>query len=186
MLIEIDAALLRIATRFAHWFQRWTGRTSFFLAKCGVMLWALECLIDLFNHYLTPIPGLPTMATFETVFTIVIILVAIARCTLLDKADAAIRAGARVLPAYVMVTRNSSAWWIRLLFVAMSLLTLPMVVIAAFVPYALIIMLRHSGMFGITAFEYFIMVDPLPPGVSKVRQWVASWTGRPRPIEGTT
>jgi hypothetical protein len=35
----------------------------------------------------------------------------------------------------------------------------------------------RSFWFGVTIFEYFVAVDPLPPGKNKVRQWIEAFRG---------
>jgi hypothetical protein len=51
MIEKADAAILKHVTRFCHWFQRWTGKTNFFLAKFPLGLCFAGCAIEILNYY---------------------------------------------------------------------------------------------------------------------------------------
>jgi hypothetical protein len=53
MFIKFDALVMRGCTAFAHGFQRWFGRTSFFLAMLAVMVWSFSVLL----YFLLAIAG---------------------------------------------------------------------------------------------------------------------------------
>jgi hypothetical protein len=166
---RLDALLVQLATAVAHVVQRWTGRTSFFLAKCGLAVFGLKSLLELFNHFF-PQPSLPGVG----VGGVLTVLMVLTQIIMLDRADDALRQGATALPDWVLMARQGSSWWLRLLLVAATVLLIPKMVDEWTKSFALIRVLDDCGAGGMTAFHYFVQVDPLPPGVSKVRAFFSS------------
>jgi hypothetical protein len=106
---------------------------------------------------------------------------AIIRAHFLDRADDALRDGSTALPTWVLMARQGSAWGVRILLVAITLAFVPKMVDDWMKSLAVIRVLGDSGPGGWTAFEYFVQVDPLPPGVSKVRAFFSWLVPRPLP-----
>jgi hypothetical protein len=177
---RIDGLLIRLATLVAHGVQRWTGRTSFFLAKCGLLVWAIENLLNLFNYF-SPQPSLPRADRADVSVALMVLTGVIMRVHFLDRADDALRHGSEALPTWVLMARQGSAWGVRILLVALTLAFVAKMVDEWTKPLAVIRVLGDCGVGGWTAFEYFVLVDPLPPGVSKVREFFSRFVARPVP-----
>src|SRR5579872_2504504 len=47
---QIDAAILNACTSFSHRLQRTVGLTNYFVAKIGIALTALSCVVDVLNY----------------------------------------------------------------------------------------------------------------------------------------
>ena len=68
----IDDSVLKVCTRFSHWFQRKTGRTNFFIVKIGLFFLVLATMIHVMNYW-WPVMRLGTSAFEVFIFTIVLI-----------------------------------------------------------------------------------------------------------------
>jgi hypothetical protein len=179
--IWVDAYILAACTVVAHWFQRLTGMTSFFIARCGAVLWVIGLFSGILNYF-QPIAN-PRSNVFDVVIGIILSVEWVVRAERVRKADEQLRAGRTVLPAWVAETRGPEGVILRMLlntFVAVLVLVSPVSWhlhsttvdrVYAFINYA--------GLFGVWVYAYFLAVTPLPPGVSRVRAWVNRLSLRP-------
>jgi hypothetical protein len=175
-----DSQIIAGARKFAHWFQMLTGRTNFFLAKIGTFLIFYAALVQMADHFFkftAKPPGL----------LFVFICIAIAWSTahdgkLCEDADRFAQTGAEVLSDSVRQVRNRSfsgsiVW--RFLWIWSLLYDLVDCWLEFHYKVEPHIFLYASEGFGfslgVLIFSYFVLVDPLRPQKSKVREWIESF-----------
>lgn len=172
ILERIDESILELFTKFSHWFQRLTGRTNYFLAKICVFLMITSMLFIIINIWVPILSYIPssTARLFEPFLFLIGMLACILQIYILDKSENNLyEASERVrAPSFF---EGSYRW--RLVLGLMSILFLSLF----FLPdsrkgilIANIFFYCYPLFFWLAS--YFVMVDPLPPGKSKVRQWV--------------
>lgn len=164
---RMDAFVLAGCTKLSHSLQRFTGLTNFFIAKIGVFLCSLNCVERIGNYFLRFLPK--QTHALEFVCLVIMLLVNFARTFILNRADESMLSEARTKWRSLQ-----SALWERIVFIWFSLGDV----------FGFIFQRSHglldcvSSTFfslGILIFFYFSLVDPLPPGKSKVRQWFESF-----------
>lgn len=181
-----DAWLIERHEHFAHWFQRLTGLTNFWLCKAMFMLFILSPLghiapltwigrtdMLIANFFFIVISGLGLLAR-KRVF---------AACDLLDDYYAEGRDSAH--PG----TLTAREYWQVRIFMMAGLLLLGTTQLSAFaivwqffsVPLGLMIvaLLFVSLWWAAVPHVYFLICVPLPPGKSKVQSWLESFQPKP-------
>ena len=150
-ILFVDTLLLRLCTKFSHALQRATGLTCYFVAKVGCGIVAISVvkifLSDGSRHW---------VAAF---FIFIWVTDMIYRTIQLGKIEDHFHSAATTKHAFVKHSDSIIARIIWLLF------------------FALDVILRgdlgNKGLsFGLLVFYYFVAVDPMPPGKSKVREWI--------------
>jgi hypothetical protein len=181
MFENVDNWLLGRCTAFAHWFQRLTGYTSFFIAKLGMSLVVWSVLVDIVNYWHRVLAQETSL--MWTVFLGFVILSYFARIIACSEAERRLYEGRVVLPTWVLEERTHKGRGWRLIGVT---LTLAMTVIfwgnIHFFPHPFLELVHWGYAPGITIYVYFLHVDPLPPGTSKVRQFIESFGFGPKPV----
>jgi hypothetical protein len=176
-LLRIDDALLSSATRFAHWFQRLTGRTSFFLAKLGLTAACISYVILLFKIMRSTSGSRP----LAWMMTLIIILALISYAWTgihLDEADAAIRSGDSVLPTPIARLRTTTSIQQRMGLLALGAFFLSVDILIA---HTLRDFSTDLIFPELLAFDYFVLTDPLPPAPAKLREWLSIFIRKPAP-----
>lgn len=170
-MLKIDAKLLDLFTRFSHWFQRMTGKTNFFLAKFGVALCFLEVVVHILNFYF-PILSRKSTA-FGVVMALLVALILTVQMVKLDYADHdLIFSSERVEDPTFWILSNGSTSWRLVWFlwfvwdVFMAFKEVP----KSSSPFFEAISWSFAA--GTVVFSYFAAVTPLPPGKSKIREWL--------------
>lgn len=165
----IDAKILALFTKISNKFQRLTGRTNFFLAKAALCLVGLDVLAKAGNYWLHFLGR--TTNVVQLVLAIAVIALIFKDMYLCDKdEDNALDSYNRATVFYYLYRSQA----VRLLFVFTSLLFLPIDVEELLTGKGAFVFRLTDALFSyaITAFFYFIIVDPLPPSKSKIREWV--------------
>jgi hypothetical protein len=174
-LARLDAGVMLWCTQFAHWFQRLTGRTSFFIAKLGLGFCMWSLLADIVNYWL------PILTHESSVMSValqsMVMLSLLMQSVQCNKAEESLYGGKVILPAWVMSqrSRNGIVW--RLFVFILTIVAFLMLLWEAYAHGSARFWMEliHTGFApGMAIFAYFINVDPLPPGTSKVREWVES------------
>ncbi|MBP9822157.1 MAG: hypothetical protein KBC81_01780 [Candidatus Pacebacteria bacterium] len=170
---KVDAFILGYFTKFSHWFQCLTGRTNFFLAYVCLTIWIIDLFVRIGNYWW---PLLEEKTTISEVFWhSLFILVSAANSSEIIKAD---RDPKDIRPSIQVWHISGPFFWLRLFSAAIALIISPVAIYEE---------INYSGkgvkffeiyddayFFFVVGYYYFLAVDPLPPGTSKVRQWLNS------------
>jgi len=180
----IDKRILALFTKFSHWFQRLTGQTNFFLARVFLFLVVTEMIVRLLNYWLHFLSRKTTI--IDVVVSPVLVLFSVIYLHCLHQADEQIYRDNTVKPFIQHLFESGSAGsaitmvFMRVLGMILIVLALPMDVedlLFRKLEKNVVWALEAYTSFGLAyfiVFIYFVLVDPLPPGKSKVRQWVES------------
>jgi hypothetical protein len=169
VLKKIDSAILAGCTRFSHWLQRMTGLTNYFVANVGTGCAAIGMMLRIANYFHRMFDEPTTL--FDTVIYGAMMFVAISTSLNCTRAQDDFLSGKITKPAELQMY-YSLGNFVRLPFAALFLLqSFTLCLRLPQNPYWLLnIAGRTFPTLGFTTFFYFIVVDPLPPGRSKVRQ----------------
>jgi hypothetical protein len=178
LLIAIDARVLQRCTRIAHSVQRATGLTSFFIARCSAVWWFFSVLLSVLNYF-HQIFNMPT--SFTSVFLFIptgaMCIIDGERAARLDREWRESMKAA--LPAWLLVWRSMHGPLVRM-WVLTFCCGLPPLLLHDWLIHASWLELAcDSGLFGCLGYCYFMSVDPLPPGVSRVRAWLEKFHLKP-------
>lgn len=168
MFQQLDDKIRRAATKFAHGLQRATGLTSYFLARIGVLLAAFAIVIETVNYFHQFL--LYKTTTFDLCIAGPLIALLGWRSIIITKAEESI--GSNSKPSILMPYLTESYFW-RITWVVFTLMD---ILISCLIhsPSPVYETIRRVGFSsGITIFSYFILIDPLPPGTSKIREWIS-------------
>lgn len=177
---RIDERILALFTKFSHWFQRLTGWTNFFLARMILFLVVIELIVRALNYWFHFLSRRTTID--DIVVGSIMLLFSVIYLHYLHQADEQIYCDNTVKPFIQQLFESGSAGsalvFVRVISVFLIVLTLPILIGQSFfekldknVVWALEVYTRF-GLAYFIAFLYFVLVDPLPPGKSKVREWV--------------
>jgi hypothetical protein len=185
MFYAIDSVVLNACTKFSHVMQRMVGLTNYFIAKIGIAIASTDLAVQLLNY-------LHQFLRTKTSLTLVLLEIILAidfygRTHQLTKAEELLWSGSEVMPHWV--TRFRVRPW-RLLW--LGIFTMDIVWVGSIWPlrgpyWVPELVSKIFFSFGLVIFYYFIAVDPLPPGKSKVRAWVDNLRqGRLTPVRAKT
>ncbi len=182
----VDDQLMLWCTRFAHWFQRLTSRTSFFLAKLGLGLCVWSLVGEVVNYWYPIFQEKTTI--FGVVYRALLVLGFLYDSIQCNKVEENLYDGRVTLPAWVIYQRVSHGRVWRLFAVGGTILVmtvafLDLVVLNHTWKVFWLERIREGYVPGLTIYMYFIQVDPLPPGMSKVREWVESFGFGPKLVK---
>lgn len=171
MFQALDSFLLSRAKKFAHRLQRLTGLSSYFIARLGVVISTLSLFIYVLNY---GHPFLIHTSSFSgAIMSGLCLLPTIQRSFLVQQAEDSL--GKNVKPISLMIEFTQHYAW-RLWWVSITVLSLVFawreIVHSRYFVYEAI---NAVGLpLGVVVFSYFILVDPLPPGTSKLREWLGN------------
>jgi hypothetical protein len=160
----LDDQILAGCTKFAHWTQSSFGITNFRIAKFGRFLcfvWLALKIINRFRRFM----AMPTYG-MDLFMAIIVAPLMAWEGSLCDRAEHSLY-NSDALDIHRLLQFSGRPW--RLLWLVM---------------FALDAAVRASGMlfsFGCLLFFYFITVIPLPPGRSKIREWLRNFFVRQVP-----
>ena len=180
---ELDTAILARFTKFSHWFQRLTGRTNFFLARICLMVLALSVLVGIVNFWFPVLTHkTSSLSLFFNILWTVLISVDNKK---IGEADD--RAGVDDTPAKMIffIRCPGFARVLFILFVFVGLAgTYGVLIDPKYKAVVRVFEILHNS-FGaaIVCYYYLIDVTPLPPGKSKVRQWIEGLFSSLQPAE---
>lgn len=173
MFKDLDELVFLIFTKFAHWFQRLTGRTNYFLAKVGILV-VLASITITITSYAAPMVPEEEKPPLLIVFLLVYVgVMDIWRMTQLDVAERDLLNSKSSAPAKRQLFKDelgSRVFWI---FACMGTAYLNIKIPA---PFTFWRFGESMFPFGVLIFRYFVDVDPLPPGKSKVKEFFEAIT----------
>jgi hypothetical protein len=171
MFEKLDKTALALATKIAHKLQRLTGLTSYSVARIGIAISATTLILGAINY------GRQFLA-FHTSFSEMVgngicLIPLVWRTAILQKAEESL--GSNVKPAILLIQLTESPRW-RLIWAIVLL-------VEALFSWPALIRSHYifcEGFYavgyplGVLVFSYFVAVDPLPPGTSKLREWLGN------------
>jgi hypothetical protein len=174
-LIErIDSAFLKLFTKFSHWFQRLTGKTNFFLARICLVIVVLGSMIFVFNFWI-PLLSHPTRP-YDVFLSGLFIPMMVYVEAHLKKAEDDFGGNVAIKPIIQSAFIGSIFQVLRTLMMLLLILSTPWDIYSFFDGHLkgvwLFNLLHEMSYRCFASFYYFIAVDPLPPGKSRVRQWI--------------
>ena len=170
MLTRLDEKILSICTAFAHWFQRLTGRTNFFIAKMGIFITVSATMVRTANyfHNFLSFQASPISLSLYVIINVFYFRYA-CKC---DQAENEALASDVRARHFNLGKSWRMVWFFATLFsVGDYLLKASTGGINIWTLEAISSMFA----FGVCIFEYFVDVNPLPPGKSKVRKWIENF-----------
>ncbi|MBX4190190.1 hypothetical protein KW791_02765 [Candidatus Parcubacteria bacterium] len=165
----IDAWVLSYFTKFSHWFQRMTGRTNFFLAKVFIFAYVISILVGALNYWFQMLNH-PT-PRFGPVIKFAIVLFwmwYISRDKNLQDEH---------LQGKQTKNPNELFFFLRVPLLIANLIDLQLQAPIFFggKNVSLIDLFCYLEPLYFILFMYFDSVTPLPPGKSKVREWIEAY-----------
>ncbi|MEK7643540.1 MAG: hypothetical protein AAB372_03805 [Patescibacteria group bacterium] len=169
---RIDAFMLAQCTRVAHWLQRTTGRTTYSIAKCFLSLAMLSDIIRALNywgHFLVMGYSLLSVITIIPMTGVFLLY-----SYLCDKSDADLLSSqlASVKKPFFLALGEPKFRIIQLAVSISENLVILHILTLSRMPILDII--AESWVTYMMLFCYFASVDPLPPGISKLHEWLES------------
>lgn len=169
----IDDWILAQCTRASYALQRGTGLTNYFVARVGVLVEIISAMIIVIGHFL-PIfteRGPAIMAGVVATY----IPISLLQWSYLNKAEKELES--KAIPTIMML--ENSMWGWRLLA---GLLVVGLLCNWCAAAHATVWELAFPGMCGgVTVYRYFAGVVPMPPGKSKLREWLSKFSMRLTP-----
>lgn len=170
---KLDQAILNFCTKFSHKLQRATGITCYFLARIGVALTAISVIADAINYFHQFLPGKTIL--FSVAVDGMILLSCFLRSVACQRGEESI--GESTKPSELLLYMQTGLWrlvWV--VFLVVDLFTTATHVFGAkHQPFMGTFLQQVMFSLGLSLFYYFIAVDPLPPGTSKVREWLSNF-----------
>jgi len=177
ILETVDDKLLDLCTKSSHKLQRATGITNYFVAKVGVGISSYALVIDLVNYVYQFFPEKGSI--FSAGIEVICFADMIVRSIHCAKADKNLD---NIKPAFLFTYTRSN--FCRLLWAGWFLFDVGTLFLEKLPVHYQTLYISRRVLFslGLAIFYYFIAVNPLPPGKSKVREWIDSFGKVLRPI----
>ena len=174
MVAKLDAFILDRLTRFCHWFQRLTGKTNYFLAKIFLFLALNSILVRIINHWI-PLLGYETYLFFEILIALVIFPLYINDIYSCDKSENRLLSGNELSKERFYSVNLNSIFW-RILWLLLALIDV-LSFISVFYTQRGVLLFKLLDDFALFIFlvSYLLNVEPLPPGKSKIKEWIESF-----------
>lgn len=169
---DIDNVLVSFFTKISHQFQRLTGKTNYFLAKCCVIAMTISVLVPLVNYWIHILNKHTDL--FKLVLSISISTLNIVVAVCCDEAENQAQQGAlhtKPMIAAFVPTEIGRLLWAVLAFI--DIVTLPIFLVGAAHP--ILEMINRTFSFWCFTEYYFISVTPLPPCTSKITEWISGF-----------
>lgn len=167
---QIDGIIMRWLTKFAHWFQKLTGRTSYFWAKVGLMF-VLASVSIMIMGLVLPILPYKISPTIAFILGILAIL-EIKHMANLDMAeDNFFSSGGKTKYSWLRSDPFLRMMWLG--FFIVRILELIFDKYPTNIWRVALIVLMYFGMY---IYYCFIDINPLPPCRSKLLNFIESIT----------
>lgn len=178
MFKEIDDAIISYCTRISHRLQRATGLTNYFIAKIGLGIACLSLGYEILNYFhqflfdKTPL--------WDMIVASFVLCDMVFRSLLLSRFE---DSQSDVKPNFLMWEINRGYKW-RIACLGVSiLLFFTFMVGLGNKPNPLREFIAYNVFpVGCAIFWYFILVDPMPPGKSRIREWLDNLRRKQVPI----
>lgn len=169
MFETIDNWVLHQCTKFSHWLQRNTGLTNFFVVKVGFFLMGLSIFIDLTNYWF-PLYGDSRTSLLNLFVFILLLFIQVQRVNTANKNEERLWQGRTLLKDEFNASWGLVFWRMVFLF---SFVFSTFVFFLFYHRLGFFEILSKQGWFtGLVVTEYFLLVTPLPPGMSKLRKMI--------------
>jgi hypothetical protein len=171
---KIDSVILAFCTKLSHALQKATGLTNYFIANIGVALMAISCMFSIANYFHQIFAEKTNVV--DAVVSSAVLFITVRFSYYCTQAHDQLVTGSNVKPTELMDL--IIVWPCRFILV---LCVIGDILLSALLykPGFQWIFSRVSKIsypLGLAIFLYFIAVDPLPPGKSRVREWLESFT----------
>lgn len=156
----IDVAVLAACTRASHALQRATGLTNFFVAKVGISLFSIGLIAQILAYWM---PSDRRSDISDLIAALVMLGGAEYYRRHCEANESRLWRGDILLPppfVFLVVFRLFSLSFLVTRFVVFDR------------PHALLTWLQNLFSLGYAMFVYFVAILPLPPGQSRVQQFV--------------
>lgn len=172
---QVDDEILSFFTKISHKFQRLTGRTNFFLAKCCISVFGIGLLLHIANYWFH-------FLNHKTKWTDFIFLILVPFLLLdtkaLDEVEEKKFSSEAAQKPFLYTCWHG--YLLRLFALAIAFLMLGLIILTVIdmVPIKsklFEIIDTVSGWPAIACYNYFSIVVPLPPGKSKIREWIENF-----------
>ena len=180
LLYNIDCSILRYCTKFSHWTQRTFGITNYAIARLGCGSTAIGVAIDLSNYFNQFLDYRTSL--FLVTADVCWLAVLVYRSFICTKAEEQTYSGARTKINEIL---TYDSWWLRLYFLVFFALFVPIDILNTLTAKLHFLQFLRGFPFGtgLVIFYYFIAVDPLPPGQSKVKEFIKSLFKSLKPVQ---
>lgn len=177
----IDTFILSICTKISHALQRATGLTCYFIAKIGIAISTLDLIVETLNYFYKFLHFSTTV--FGLVILTLCLLTMIHRSIVCSKAEDHLWSGRLTRPAELLPYSESILW--RILWVALFLIDIFCAFLGMHKYHHIFLEVVSQCFFslGLIIFYYFIAVNPLPPGMSKLRKWINNFSQVLTPVK---
>jgi hypothetical protein len=159
-------------TKFSHRLQWATGLTCYFVARVGSGFCAINVMASMINYYFRFLPD-RTSGVLLVINSMLLVL--LVRDTMLcQRAEDSISRG--IKPAELVIYDLTHAPFFRVFWIVAAAFDLLVLLIRACThPFHLFQSFLQNVAFslGCALFYNFIVVNPMPPGTSKLREWVS-------------
>ncbi len=168
---RVDAFVLTQCGRFSHWLQEMTGLTNFFVAKMAFSVFCVGSVMGVANYW-WPFMDFKT----NVVYVVCYFSAALYGSTAIYCCNENEHRLYHAKLLYKLVRGNEDAVMnFRLFFLGWSLLMListPVLLGVTTWKGVLTAVFGYFFVWGLCIGEFFIVVTPLPPGISKIRQFI--------------
>ncbi|MBI2063478.1 MAG: hypothetical protein HYT65_00580 [Candidatus Yanofskybacteria bacterium] len=167
MLRALDGKIIEKFTKFSHWFQKLTGLTCYFFAKMGLFVVLVGLFLRVLNYFIQFLTIETILPALDIFFLFFFGLIFLRKIYLCNKAEENLFSS-----EVIRVEKESFVFriWCLFFLVLDTTFLMPDLYEARYI--MLEIMGRTGFFMGFTIYNYFVEVTPLPPGKSKVRQWI--------------
>ena len=176
-----DALILSFFTKISHKFQQATGQTNFFLAKCCIFLLGLSLCIHLINFFVR-ILNQETDIFLLSVMVVMGILLN-KHLSLCEKEDKNLK---NSIEKPTKNPREIGLFSLRIITIFICFFTVNyynLVKELSQPKVSLIFEILNHGFSPVyCSYLYFISVTLLPPGKSRIREWIESFGKVPVPV----
>ena len=165
---KVDAKLIGFFTKISHRFQRLTGRTNFFLAKIALCVVGLSLMSQVADYFLS-LFGIGTSA-LSVVLALGAATVVISWAYECDEAKHGVYAEEKAKRNFMPPEADPVC--IRIIFLALLVPWITVFLAVVVSPNGILAFKILLSLYApaLVTFLYFIAVDPLPPGKSKIRE----------------
>lgn len=166
----LDSPILAFFTNISHRIQIVTGKTNFFLAKVALCAVIIDIMITILNYWF-PLLEKQTNLIY-TIFEILILFACISVTTECDRAEQSAQSDNPTKSPL----ECSSVLRLTVLFFLCAM-SIPMDIKSLMVSHGVFAFKFYHLISDIAfiAYVYLISVHPLPPGKSKIREWIESF-----------
>ena len=169
----VDRVIMNMLTKFAHWFQRLTGRTSIFLAKTSILLTLIASTLMILGLV---VPIFPYKISPVGAFIVgLVAIMEIKQMSNLDDAENTFFSSTeRVKHSWM-----SSDFGTRMVWLALSIYRILELCFDRYPVNIWRVFVVVFVYFGIYFYYCFIDINPLPPCRSKLLNFVESFSLKP-------